>query len=211
MSNVAADQSVAVPVHWTMAPEEEAVEQSETATAVEAGVLAMVAVFEHADSGHHICWTQAPVAVATWTWVDRVHAEARAVAAMGGGELVAADQHTATACQQSPPVLVHAQHQEAEEEAGLHMPGGQRQAPPLLAALKTAQMDPPAAAVTDLFAGMDPETAHQHLPNPWAVIQQAYALHGNDHAVSKMKQCSIIRGTFAEVPMLQQQIGLAIV
>lgn len=176
-----------------MAPEEEAVEQSETAATVEAGVLGIFVMFEHADSGHHI-WTQAPVAVATWTWVDRVHAEARAVAAMGGGELVAADQHTAKTCQQPPPVLVYAQHQEAEEEAaeaGLHMPGGQRQAPPLLAALKTAQMDPPAAAVTDLFAGMDPETAHQHLPNPWAAIQQAYALHGNNHAVSKIKQCSI--------------------
>ena len=129
---MAADQSVAVPVHSTMAPEEEAVEQSETAAAVEAGVLALMAVVEHADSGHHICWTQAPVAVAAWTLVGRVHAELRAMAAMGNGELVAADQHTATACQQSAPVLVHAQHQEAAE-AGLHMPEGQRQAPPLLA------------------------------------------------------------------------------
>ena len=68
-------------------------------------------------------------------------------------------------------------------------------------------MDPPAATVTDLFAGMDPETVHQHLPNPWAAIQQAYALHDNGHAISKIKQCSSNPGTFAEIP--KQQIGLA--
>ena len=59
-----------------------------------------------------------------------------------------------------------------------------QQALQLLTAGKTAQMDPPAAAVTDWFAQMDPETAHQLLPNPWAASQQAYALHGNVNAVN---------------------------
>lgn len=72
---------------------------------------------------------------------------------MRDGELVAADQHTPTAYQQYP----HAHHQEVEQEAAeadLHMQEGQQQALRLLAAVKTAQMDPPAAAVTDWFAWM---------------------------------------------------------
>lgn len=112
VQDVAADQSVA---------------QLEIAAAVEGNVLNLMAVIQHVDSIQYRRWGQAPAAGAVWTWADGVCAELRAGAAMGDGELVAADQHTATACQQSPPVLVHAHHQEGEGEAAeadLHMQEG---------------------------------------------------------------------------------------
>ncbi len=75
-----------------------------------------------------------------------------------------------------------------------------QQALQLLTAGKTAQLDPPAAAVTDWFAQMDPETAHQLLPNPWAASQQAYALHGNVNAVNFATE---VPGTFDRTTKLQ--------
>ena len=82
-----------------------------------------MAVNQHVESSQYRSWTQAPAAVAVWTWADWICAELRAVAAMSLGELVAADQHTPTAYQQSP----HAHHQAAEQEAAeadLHMQEG---------------------------------------------------------------------------------------